>query len=314
MITYLIVFILSMAGNGVVIYVVCMMKTARTRTNIYLMHLAIADVLFSLTLPFMAIDVHYGWVFGDFLCKVLSGFIEVSVYSSVFLLACISVDRHLAIVRATHAVLAHRRLLKVNCVLVWVVAGLLSIPVLIQKSSIPTEDLGQTICYETLVGDSSDQWHINMYILRQSLGFFLPLMVMAICYSWTLAKLLHTRNQHRHKAIRVILAVVIAFVLCWLPYNVTALIHLLMQSGALEVETCEARYRVEVAQNVTQVLAYMHCVVNPVLYAFIGENFRNQLLLTHKRGHISKRLQNRQWKGSFNSAGSSRSRNTSATM
>uniref|UniRef100_A0A3Q3WDH4 C-X-C chemokine receptor type 2 n=1 Tax=Mola mola TaxID=94237 RepID=A0A3Q3WDH4_MOLML len=291
MITYLIVFIFSMAGNSVVIYVFCFVTKARTRTDIYLMHLAIADLLFSLTLPFIAIDAHYGWVFGNFLCKVLSGLQEASVYSSVFLLACISVDRHLAIVRATRVVLTHHLLVKVNCVVVWVAAGLLSIPVAIQRASMHAEDLGQTICYENLIGESSNQWHIIMHILRHTLGFFLPLVVMTICYSWTLATLLRTRNQQKHKAIRVILAVVIAFVLCWLPYNVTVLINILMRSGALEVETCETWYRVEVARNVTQVLAFTHCVVNPVLYAFIGQKFRNQLLSTlYRHGLISKRL------------------------
>lgn len=315
MIIYMVVFVLSTVGNSVVVYVVCCMKKGRTSTDIFLMHLAMADLLFSLTLPFWAIDSHSGWIFGNFLCKVLSGFQEASVYSGVFLLACISADRHLAIVRATRVLSSHCLLVKVMCGVVWMVAGLLSLPVAMQRQSMHAEDLGHTICYENLTGESSDHWHVSMRVLRHTLGFFLPLVVMAVCYGWTLVTLFHTRNRQKHKAMRVILAVVLAFVLCWLPYNVTVLIETLIRGGSLKVGTCETQYSVEVMLNVTKVLAFMHCAVNPVLYAFIGQKFRNQLLSTlYKHGLISNRFWITYRKGSVNSAGSTRSRNTSATM
>uniref|UniRef100_A0A3B4U2S6 C-X-C chemokine receptor type 2 n=1 Tax=Seriola dumerili TaxID=41447 RepID=A0A3B4U2S6_SERDU len=312
-ITYIIVFVFSIVGNSIVVYVVCCMKQGRASTDIYLMHLAVADLLFCLTLPFWAVDVHSGWIFGNFMCKLLSGFQEASVYSGVFLLACISVDRYFAIVRATRVLSSHHLLVKVVCGVVWLVAGLLSLPVAIQRESFAAEDLGRTICFENLTGNTGDQWRVSMRILRHTMGFFLPLVVMTVCYSWTVVTLFHTRSQQKHKAMRVILAVVLAFILCWLPYNVTVLIDTLIQGGLSEV--CDTRYRVEVMLNVTQVLAFMHCAVNPVLYAFIGEKFRNQLLLAlYKHGLISKRLLMAYRKSSVSSVGSIRSRNTSITM
>lgn len=315
MVTYIIVFALSVVGNSIVVYVVCYMKKGRGTTDIYLMHLAMADLLFTVTLPFWAVDAYSGWVFGDLLCKVLSGFQEASVYSGVFLLVCISVDRHFAIVRATRALSSHHLLVKVVCSVVWVVAGLLSLPVAIQRQHIDTKDLGQSICYENITGESSDHWRVGMRVLRHTIGFFLPLLVMTVCYGWTLVTLFHTRNQQKHKAIRVILAVVFAFVLCWLPYNITVLIDTLIRGGSLNVGKCATRYRVEVMLNVTEVLAFAHCAVNPVLYAFIGQKFRNELLtVLYKHGLISNRLRMAYRKGSVNSVGSLRSRNTSATM
>ncbi|XP_034549133.1 C-X-C chemokine receptor type 1 [Notolabrus celidotus] len=313
-ITYIIVFVLSFVGNGVVVYVVCFMKKGRASTDTYLMHLAIADLLFTLTLPFWAVDAYYGWIFGTFPCKLLSGFQEASVYSGVFLLACISVDRHFAIVRATRAMSSYRTLVKVVCCIVWSVAGLLSLPVAIHRESLHAADYGRYICYENLTGESSDQWRVGVRIVRHTVGFFLPLLVMAFCYGWTVLTLCRAQNQQKHKAMRVILAVVVAFVLCWLPYNITILIDTLMKGGSLKVESCETRYRVVAIFSVTQVLAFMHCAVNPVLYAFIGEKFRNELLSAlYKHGLISKRLQMAYRTGSVNSAGSIRSRLTSAS-
>ncbi|XP_078119370.1 C-X-C chemokine receptor type 1 isoform X2 [Sander vitreus] len=301
----------SLLGNSLVVYVVCFMKKGRASTDIYLMHLAMADLLFCLTLPFWAVSAHSGWIFGNFLCKLLSGFQEASVYGGVFLLVCISVDRHFAIVRATRVLTSHHQLVKVVCGVVWLVAGLLSLPVAIQRESMHVDDLDQTICYENLTGESSDHWRVGLRVMRHIVGFFLPLVVMAVCYGWILVTLFHARNQQKQKAIRVILAVVSAFVLCWLPYNITVLIDTLIRGGTLPIETCETRNTVEMVLDVTQVLAFMHCAVNPVLYAFIGEKFRNQLLLAlYKHGIISKRLLVAYKNESVNSAGSFRSRNT----
>lgn len=315
MVVYIIVFVFSIAGNGVVMFVVCTMKKSRTSTDIYLMHLAIADFLFCLTLPFYAAYGHFGWVFGDFLCKLLSGFQEVSVYSGVFLLACISVDRYFAIVRATRRLSSRHMLVKVICGIVWLVAGVLSLPVAIKKESIYDDDLGVGICYENITGESSEHWRISIRVLRHTAGFFLPLVVMTVCYSWTVVTLYHTRNHRKYKVMRVILAVVLAFIICWLPHNVSVLIDTLMRGGSLPEGSCETRYRVEMMLEVTQVLAFMHCAVNPVLYAFIGEKFRNQLLLAlYKHGLISQRVWVSYKKGSLNSTASSKSRNTSVSM
>lgn len=314
-ITFIIVFVFSFVGNSVVVFVVCSMEKGRASTDIYLMHLAMADLLFCLTLPFWAVYVHSGWIFGNALCKILSGFQEVSMYSGVFLLACISIDRYFAIVRAKRSSSSHNILVKVVCGVVWLVAGALSLPVVIQRESMYAEDFGETICYENLTGESINRWHNTVFVLRHTMGFFVPLSVMAVCYGCTVVKLLHVRNQQRHKAMRVILAVVLAFILCWLPFNITVLIDTLIRGESLQVESCESQYTVEKILHVTQVMAFMHCAVNPVLYAFIGEKFRNQLLSAlYKHGLISKKLHLAYRKGSVNSVGSFRSRNTSVTM
>lgn len=314
MVVYIIVFVFSLLGNIVVVYVVCSMSKGRASTDIYLMHLALADLLFCLTLPFWAVDSHYGWIFGNFPCKLLSGFQEASVYSGVFLLACISVDRYFAIVRATRVLSSRHLLVKGICGAVWLLSGLLSLPVAIQREKINATDLDQVICYENITGESAQQWRVGIRVLRHTLGFFLPLAVLTFCYGWTVMTLIKTRSQQKHKAMRVILAVVLAFIFCWLPYNVTVLVDTLYRGGTLQ-ETCETQNRLEATLEVTKVLAFTHCMVNPVLYAFIGEKFRNELLTAlYKQGIISKKLWVSYRKGSVGSVASGKSRNTSVSM
>ncbi|XP_028993678.1 C-X-C chemokine receptor type 1 [Betta splendens] len=315
MVTYFIVFAFSVIGNAVVVYVVGSMTKGRASTDVYLMHLALADLVFTLTLPFWAVEHHFGWIFPGFLCKALSGLQEASVYSGVFLLASISVDRYFAIVRATRVLPSHHLLVTVVCSVTWLAAAALSLPVIIQRESAYDEYLEKSICFENMTGESRGRWRVGISVLRHTVGFFLPLAVMAVCYGWTVATLFHARNQQKRKAMRVILAVVLAFVLCWLPYNVAVLLDTLSRGGVFEIKTCGAQYALEVALEVTKVLAFTHCAVNPVLYAFIGEKFRNQLLSAlFRHGLISKRLRVAFSKTSATSAGSLRSRNTSVTM
>uniref|UniRef100_A0AAV2K4R1 C-X-C chemokine receptor type 2 n=1 Tax=Knipowitschia caucasica TaxID=637954 RepID=A0AAV2K4R1_KNICA len=314
-IAYIIIFIFSVFGNALVVFVVSYMKSGRTSTDIYLMNLAIADILFSLALPFWAVYVYSGWIFGTALCKILSGFQEASVYGGVFLLACISIDRYFAIVHAKRSLSSHKVLVKVVCGVVWVVAGMLALPVVVQRESMYLENIGEHICFENVTRESSDRWRVSMYILRHTVGFFLPLAIMSVCYGRTILKLYHTRNQHKHKAMRFILAVVLSFIVCWLPFNASVLIDILIRGGSLPVESCQTLYTVEKMLNVPQVLAFTHCMVNPILYAFIGQKFRNQLLSAlNKHGVISKRFQQTHQKSSVNSVGSFRSRNTSVTV
>ncbi|XP_054908946.1 C-X-C chemokine receptor type 1 [Poeciliopsis prolifica] len=314
LVIYIIVFVFSVLGNSVVVFVVCSMSKGRASTDIYLMHLALADLLFCFTLPFWAVESHYGWIFGTLPCKFISSFQEASVYSSIFLLVCISVDRYFAIVRAKRVLSSRHLLVKVICAVVWLMSGLLSVPVAVQREEILHSELNQFICYENLTGESRDQWLVGLRVLRHSLGFFLPLVVMAFCYGWTVVTLFSTRSQQKHKAMRVILAVVLAFICCWLPYNVTVLIDTLYRGGSLE-ETCSIRYRVEAMLEVTKFIAFLHCMVNPVLYAFIGEKFRNELLTAlYKQGIISKKLWVSYRKGSVASVASLRSRNTSVSV
>lgn len=100
---YCLVFLLSMVGNGLVVLVVTSGHINRSVTDVYLLNLAVADLLFALSLPLWAVYWAHEWVFGTVMCKAISVLQESNFYSGILLLACISVDRYLAIVYATRA-------------------------------------------------------------------------------------------------------------------------------------------------------------------------------------------------------------------
>ncbi|XP_035248937.1 C-X-C chemokine receptor type 1 isoform X1 [Anguilla anguilla] len=288
---YSAVFLFSLLGNGLVISVVSCVKGGRSSTDVYLMNLAAADLLFSATLPFWCVYLHSGWVFGGPLCKLLSGLQEATFYGGVLLLSCISVDRYLAVVKATQPVSRRRSLVGTVCGAVWLGAGLLALPALVQRQAFRPGNGARTVCHEHLSAGSMGEWRVGLRVLHHALGFFLPLAVMALCYGRVAAALSRARNRQKRRAVRVVLAVVLAFVACWLPRNVVVLADTLMRGGAV-AETCALRRRLDLALQATEVLAFLHCALNPVLYAFIGQKFRGQLLRNlQARGLVGKGAQ-----------------------
>lgn len=85
-------------------------------TDCYRLHLSAADLLFVLALPFWAVDAAMtDWRFGEAACISVHVIYTVNLYGSVLILAFISLDRYLAVVRATDTntgglrqLLAHR--------------------------------------------------------------------------------------------------------------------------------------------------------------------------------------------------------------
>ncbi|XP_053454014.1 C-X-C chemokine receptor type 2-like [Nycticebus coucang] len=306
---YALVFLLSLLGNSLVMLVILYSRVSRSVTDVYLLNLAMADLLFALTLPIWAASKVNGWIFGTSLCKLVSLLKEVNFYSGILLLACISVDRYLAIVHATRTLTLKRHLVKFVCLGMWALSLCLSLPVIIFRKAI-YPPVSSPVCYEDM-GNSTTTWRMVLRILPQTFGFVLPLLVMLFCYGFTLRTLFKAHMGQKHRAMRVIFAVVLIFLLCWLPYHLVLLADTLMRIQVIK-ETCGRRSDIDQALEATEILGFFHSCLNPVIYAFIGQKFRYgllKILATH--GLISKDLLPKDSKPSF--VGSS-SGNTSTTI
>lgn len=295
------IFLLAIPGNLLVGLVIGSNRRALSPSDVYLFHLTVADGLLALTLPFWAAEAIQGWIFGDFMCKLISLIMETNFYTSILFLVCISVDRYLVIVHAAGSRKdRHRMCSWVVCVSVWALGGALALPALFNDAFIPT-DSERTVCTERYDLGSAMSWRLVTRGLRHVLGFLLPLVIMVTCYGITIARLLRTRGFQKHRAMRVIIAVVIAFLLCWTPYHLAVIMDTLMRADLVPFN-CAMRNSVDMALLVTHGLALLHSCINPVLYAFVGEKFRKNLKLLVQRTRRPERM-----------SGSKFSRSTSQT-
>lgn len=87
--------ILGLIGNTLVVIVVAANPGMRSTTNILIINLAVADLLFVIfCIPFTATDfVLPFWPFGNVWCKIVQYLIIVTAYASVYTLVLMSLDR-----------------------------------------------------------------------------------------------------------------------------------------------------------------------------------------------------------------------------
>ncbi|XP_070830447.1 C-C chemokine receptor type 9a [Chaetodon trifascialis] len=267
------------AGNLAVVWIYLnFRRRLKTMTDVYLLNLAVADLLFLVTLPLWAAEALNGWNFGSVLCKLNSALYRVNLFSSTLLLTCISVDRYVVIVQTTKAQNSQaerRRCSRLVCVGVWMLALLLSTPELVFGSI--AEAGSQQYCRMVFSPHLGNRTKILVLSLQVSMGFCLPFIVMAFCYSVIVAKLLKTRNFQKHKAMRVILAVVVAFIVSQLPHNGVQVMEA-MQASNMTIKDCDEMKRFDKMGQVLKSLAYMHACLNPFLYVFVGVRFRRDVL------------------------------------
>ncbi|KAL4688612.1 hypothetical protein H8959_004864 [Pygathrix nigripes] len=116
-VTYALVFLLSLLGNSLVVLVILYSNVGHFITDVYLLNPALVNLLFALTLPIWATSKVNGQDFCTPLCKVISLLKEVNFYSGILLLSCISVDCYQPIVHATCTLIQKHHLLPYHLVL-----------------------------------------------------------------------------------------------------------------------------------------------------------------------------------------------------
>uniref|UniRef100_A0A673L464 C-X-C chemokine receptor type 3 n=1 Tax=Sinocyclocheilus rhinocerous TaxID=307959 RepID=A0A673L464_9TELE len=278
---YSLALVVGLVGNGLVLVVLWKKRMSLNVTDVFILHLCLADILLLLTLPFWAVEAVKGWIFDTVLCKLTGALFKINFYCGIFMLSCISLDRYLSIV---HAVQMYSRkkpmVTHCCCLMVWLFCLLLSIPD--WKFLVATEDSRRQDKTQCVPDYQSGSWLLVTRLLYHILGFILPALIMLFCYSCILLRLRRgSQCMQKKRAIRVIIALVLAFFISWTPYNITLIVDTIQTNWTLNTSnqtSCESATALDVALTATSTLGYLHCCVNPVLYAFVGVKFRQHLL------------------------------------
>uniref|UniRef100_A0A3Q3ANT0 Apelin receptor 2 n=2 Tax=Kryptolebias marmoratus TaxID=37003 RepID=A0A3Q3ANT0_KRYMA len=275
-------------------------------TDSLIASLALADLCFLVTLPLWAAytTMGYHWPFGQLLCQISSFLTALNMYASVFSLSTLSVERYWVLTgrrRSGHH-LPQRRPIRFLWILggVWTVAGILALPGLLLRSvrEVESEDddprsvvLSCQMDYSVLIreeleeaeAERAEMWWAAVLSLKSTLiGFLLPLIVLLFCYC-SLARLLsrhfgrgpHPDRRRQRRLLRVIVTLVMAFFLCWLPLHVNKTASMLLEFGFLPY-SCSLDRTLLAAHPYVTCLAYLNSCLNPLLYAACDPSFRKR--------------------------------------
>ncbi|KAI1898908.1 hypothetical protein AGOR_G00077240 [Albula goreensis] len=299
---YSIIFVLGFAGNGLVVCVLCQKASRSTVANTYMLSLALSDLLFLVSLPFWAVyySQDYQWVFGSLMCKVCGGLLSLNLYASIFFITCMSVDRYLAIVHPFKSQ-GQRSLCRARVVscMVWAAACVPTMLTLVFRDTLHVAHMDVTVCG---IKYPSDSWETALGLMKNILGFLLPFTIIASCYCSIGKHLLGSPDLKKStsnldRVLKLVVAVVVAFFVCWFPFHVLTFLNTLGRLGV--TVPCWVQRTIDMALPFTLCLGFSNSAVNPFLYCFVGNHFREQLSsmyeartasLSQKRGSVSTRL------------------------
>lgn len=260
-----VIFLLGFCGNALVIWI-SGFKMKKTVNTTWYLSLAISDFVFCAFLPFSITNmVMEEWIFGLFMCKFASCIMFLNMFSSIFLLVIISIDRFVSVMFPVWA--QNHRSIKMASIIVllaWVLAIGLSVPSMIFRDV--STHLGRTICFNNYTLNQFS--HKIVAVSRLVAGFVVPFIIIIICYSIIILKIRTSRMAKSSKPFRVMTALVAAFFICWLPYHVFVLLELSHQDYDHSI--------LITGLKVGTSMAAANSFLNPVLYVFMGNDFKQK--------------------------------------
>ncbi|KAE8597258.1 hypothetical protein XENTR_v10016402 [Xenopus tropicalis] len=280
LITLWILFIVTIFGNSVVLYLTWKERKRKSRMTFFVTQLAITDYLTGI----ISISVNIIWRFtGEFMapeivCKTVRYLQVVLLYASTYVLVSLSIDRYHAIVHPMKFLQGEKQA-KVLIAVSWTLSFLFSIPtfIIFGKLKLPN---GEMQCWALWPDDS--YWTPYMTIVAL-LVYFIPLIIISVIYFivirtiWVKSKghaviisnytdgNFCTSYSHRGliskakmKAIKYSIVVILAFILCWSPY----FLFDILDNFEMLPETKERFY----ASVIIQHLPFLNSAINPIIY------------------------------------------------
>uniref|UniRef100_A0AAY4BC68 G-protein coupled receptors family 1 profile domain-containing protein n=1 Tax=Denticeps clupeoides TaxID=299321 RepID=A0AAY4BC68_9TELE len=279
-VAYSVIIVFSLFGNSMVCHVVLKTKRMHSVTSLFIMNLAIADLMITLlNTPFTLVRfVHSTWVFGKVMCHVSRFAQYCSVHVSVLTLVAIAVNRHQAIIHPMKPRISRERGL-VWIIVIWAMASCFSMPHAIYQKLIRF-DYGKVriVCLPSFPPPSDLFWKY-LDLTTFFLLYILPLTIISVAYIVIAKKvwshntigdvtLAQSANHRRRKrmTMKMLMLVVAVFAICWFPLNC----YVVLLSSKL-IKSNNAVY------FIFHWFATSSTCYNPFIYCWLNHSFRAEL-------------------------------------
>ncbi|XP_042592089.1 pyroglutamylated RF-amide peptide receptor [Cyprinus carpio] len=295
-ILYTVIFLLALIGNSLVVYIVLRKRGIQTATNIFICSLAVSDLLISFfCIPFTLLqNISSEWFGGVLVCKTVPFVQTTAIVTGILTMTCIAVERYQGIVhplkikRQCTPQRAYRML-----VVVWIAAMMVGSPMLfVQQLEVKYDflyDLHHVCCQERWSSSAHRKQYATFILVFL---FLLPLAAMLLLYTLIGIKLwirkqvgdssvLNTMSQRevckisrkKRRAIKMMVTIVVLFTVCWAPFH---MVHMLFEYNYLNKTYDDITVNMLIA--VAQAIGFSNSFNNPIIYAFMNENFQKNCM------------------------------------
>ncbi|XP_060601483.1 adipokinetic hormone/corazonin-related peptide receptor variant I-like [Ruditapes philippinarum] len=289
-------FVIAAIGNLTVFITLFRNRNDKSRVNMFIMHLAMADMI--VTFIMMPLEVVWKatveWLAGDAACRILMFFRAFGLYLSSFVLVVISLDRYFAILYPLSLNDSDKRG-KIMLGFAWLFSIVASIPqsVIFHEDSHPNHPwFKQCVTF----GFFPTIFHENVYNMFTMIAMYgLPLIIITMSYLLILREISKKTRQSkeemqemnssggrlrrsavgnieraRSKTLKMTLVIVGVFVFCWTPYYVLAVWYWFDRESARQLDPK--------IQNCLFIFAVSNSCVNPIVYGLFTINFKREFM------------------------------------
>lgn len=265
-------------GNMLVCMVVVRRPKMRTVINLFICNLAMSDLLLCIIgVPLTLFGfLKENWVLGLGMCRISTMTTACMVFVSSLTLTTIAVDRFCLVVYPFMKPLDKTKCF-ITVIVIWVVSIVFSLPLGLQSYVLDFRFMNDGIkCMEFWENiENRKRYAIALFMIQ----FCYPLVLVSIAHASIAIKLArttkpgnrraetdHRENKKRQRMNKMLSSVVFIFAVCWTPLNTYTLLY----------EYGFAPKRPDLCFILTYYLAVGSAVINPILYAWLNDNFRKE--------------------------------------
>ena len=276
---YVIIFVISLVGNILLIYVTFKTPHLKTTTNLLVANMAVADLMITfLAMPYCVMYLYLQNVWlsgsvGSITCKITQYSLALSIAASILTHLLIAIDRFFSIVLPFKRTPFVKKS-KISYFFIWCSSFILMSPYLVVYGSVSFQD-GRSYC--TVKNEHFHNLQIYFCFVFILL-YIIPLLFIATLYTFVCRKLwrhkvpgirtltssIPNREAHNKKTVKMLIILVTAFALCWLPAHVMHLLTYFWPDQALPLEAILLSFWA----------CHSHSAINPLLVAFLSGMYR----------------------------------------
>ncbi|WAR09406.1 PK1R-like protein [Mya arenaria] len=253
---YTAIFITGVIGNLSTCIVIWRNSYMHTVTNYYLFNLAVSDVLtlflaMRLYISALPPEVYsiweaYPWRFGEPFCIIKTFVMEVTSYSTVLTITGFTIERYMAICHPIRVQPCFHVSRATRCIIViWTISTFSALPYPVHTRTFYylSDSLTKRPIADSLVCNIPHRWTgrmITVFQLSTFVYFLVPMVVITLIYVLIGVKLRAseltapaspqygkaTATRARRAILKMLVAVVVAFFLCWAPFHAQRLMTL----------------------------------------------------------------------------------------
>ena len=287
-VVYVLIIIIGLLSNACICYVILMRRTLRTVRNMFIMNLAVSDMIMCiLCMPFTLVKLLLkNWPLGDVMCRLVPWLQAVNVFASTITITAIALDRYHVIVAPSRTDDTTRKWgALIILLLIWFFSVLIGLPLLVYSHVDDKEYIHfvtYTMCLEEWPSSISRLVYGSCVMLMQ---FVVPIVVLCIIH-WRICNFLKCRILHNPKTpgemkramkeakthrknSTLLMAIALMFALCWFPLT---LLNLL----------ADLNYFIFMNKNFLPAFATAHlfamisACLNPIIYGWFNATFRRE--------------------------------------